>query len=89
MRVDVLVFAARAEAVHADEATLGADDGVPTLAHAGLDGDPDRRFADDAPARGLITREEQLETWYRHDADRLALRLEEIARRERDLDLRA
>src|SRR4029077_2034118 len=89
MRVDLFVFAARAEAVHADEGAFDADDGVPPLADAGLDGDADRGFADDAASRGLVAREEELEARHRHHARAMALRLEEVARLHRDLDLGA
>src|ERR1700741_3235739 len=50
--VELLVGTAGAEAGHADEGAVGADDGVPTLADAGFHRDIDPRLADEARALG-------------------------------------
>src|SRR5690606_4823672 len=86
MAVQILVGAAGPEGIHADEDAIAADEAVPALADARLDGDAHRRGADD---RLLITGGlllEQLHARHRDDAHRMALGRQQLARLERDLD---
>src|SRR3569833_1633504 len=68
MFVEFLVRRAGAEAVHADEDTVGADEHVPTHAHRGLDADLDLRIADDGAADIVWLLQEQFEARHRDDA---------------------
>ena len=66
MLVEVLGRSRGAEGLHADEGAIGADECVPALANARLDGDLDRRLADDAGEgdNPLLNK-----VWVRADAD--------------------
>ena len=57
MRVELLDRAARAEAGHADEDAVGADEAVPALPDARLDGDPDGSITGVDRIDGVITGE--------------------------------
>src|SRR5215472_14054288 len=66
--VEILVGRAGAEAAHADKQPVAANDRVPALANAGLDGDVDAGFSNDLAVDIFIGGKEQLEAGHRDDA---------------------
>src|SRR5262245_27224118 len=89
MRVELLDRTAGAKTMHAYKDTVGADQMVPTLSHAGLYSDLDRRLADRLRAvfRALLF--EELETGDRNDARRMTAVLQHLSCSKRDLNLGA
>ena len=80
--VEVLVGSARAEAAHADEDSVGTNEGVPAEPDRGLHGDPDRRIADDACTDMGRLSQEQVERGHRYNAYGEALFTQNFLRRE-------
>ncbi len=89
MFVEAFGGGAGAEAGHADEDAVLADEPVPALADAGLDGRADGSVADDGAAVGFRLSFEQLERGDRDHAGGDAGRLEDRAGPQREIDLRA
>ena len=84
MLVNIRAGRARAKAGHSHEEPLGANDGIPALADAGLDRDPDRRRSDHRFTRRLILLFEKIEAGHRYDARRDAPRPEQGLRFDGD-----
>src|SRR3954465_2374455 len=82
--VKILVRAAGAEARHADEQAVRADDRVPTLPHRGLDADIDPGITDHGAALRRRPRGEQFEARHRYDAPRDALLREQLCALDRE-----
>src|SRR5580658_344839 len=89
MLVKLFVRRAGAKAGHADENSVRADNRVPALADAGLDGDVDFGLADDRRALVVRQRQQKLKARYRDYACRDFARGEELFGVGRDGDFRS
>src|SRR6185369_8728222 len=89
MAVKVLVGRAGAEAVHADEHAIRADDRVPALAHRGFDRDVNLGLTDHRAARCGIRGKQQLEARHRNHPRRNAALLQKLLRLDRNRNFRA
>src|SRR5665213_103291 len=89
MAIELLVGPAGAEAGHANEGAVGADDGVPSHPHGGLDADLDRRIADHRAAGLVRLCQEQFDARHRDDAGGDALFGQRLLRLDRDGNLGA
>ena len=85
--VDIFIGRAGAEALHADEQSVRANDRVPAEADRSFDGELDRSGADHALThiKGLL--QEQIQRRHRNDAGGDVAAGEKLLRVDRDLDL--
>src|SRR5215216_7969942 len=89
MAIEVIWGCACAEAAHADEDTVAADDLIPALAHRGLYSDLHRSVTDDCAPRVCGSRQEQLEAGHRDHPGREPAFAQEFSRLDGDRDLGA
>lgn len=83
---EILGRARGTEGLHADEGTLRTDEVIPAFAHAGFDGNLDRRIADNRGLVGFRLVEEEFDAGDGNDARRDALAIKRRLGFQRQFD---